>query len=52
MELARSLPGLNATDCIDFARTAELCVDSGADVSPDINLYFRLIQNESLLVCS
>ena len=42
MELARSLPGINATDCIDFTRTAELCVDSGVDVAPDMKFWFKI----------
>ena len=40
MELARSFPALNVSDCIDFNRTAETCVDSGLDVSAEMKYWF------------
>ena len=42
VDLARTFPAINATDCIDFSRTAEMCVDAGVDISADMKFWFTV----------
>ena len=42
MKLSRSFPAINATDCIDFSRTAEMCVDAGLEVTADMKFWFKV----------
>ena len=40
--MTAAFPALNIVDCIDFQKTAALCVDSGCDVAPDMKFYFYI----------